>query len=270
MFKIFPRDARETKETMGPLWVMLVFIFWMGCCVGSFLNVCIYRLPQDLSIVSPRSFCPSCRAPIRAYDNIPLVSYLLLGGKCRHCGAGISWRYALVEALTGGVALALFLKFGFSLSFLAYFVLAAALIVISFIDLDHRIIPDVISLPGIGVGFLLALFGPLATVKESLIGLLAGGGSLYLVAFVYEALTKREGMGGGAVKLLAMIGAWLGWKAILFTLFFASLSGSLIGGAVMLIQREGRLYAVPFGPFLAFSGLAYVFFGPALIHWYLH
>ena len=255
---------------MGPLWVMPVFIFLLGCCVGSFLNVCIYRLPQDLSIVSPRSFCPSCRAPIRAYDNIPLVSYLLLGGKCRNCGAGISWRYPLVEALTGGVALALFLKFGFSLSFFAYFVLSAALIVISFIDLDHRIIPDLISLPGIAVGFLLALFGPLATVKESLIGLLAGGGSLYLVAFVYEALTKREGMGGGDVKLLAMIGAWLGWKAILFTLFFASLSGTFIGGAVMLIQREGRLYAIPFGPFLAFSGLAYVFLGPELIAWYLN
>lgn len=255
---------------MGPLWVMPVFIFLLGCCVGSFLNVCIYRLPQDLSIVSPRSFCPSCRAPIRAYDNIPLVSYLLLGGKCRNCGAGISWRYPLVEALTGGVALALFLKFGFSLSFLAYFVLSAALIVISFIDLDHRIIPDLISLPGIAAGFLLALFGPLATVKESLIGLLAGGGSLYLVAFVYEALTKREGMGGGDVKLLAMIGAWLGWKSILFTLFFASLSGAFIGGAVMLIQREGRLYAIPFGPFLAFSGLAYVFLGPELIAWYLN
>ncbi len=255
---------------MGPLWVMPVFIFLLGCCVGSFLNVCICRLPQNLSIVSPCSFCPSCRAPIRAYDNIPLVSYLLLGGKCRNCGAGISWRYPLVEALTGGVALPLFLKFGFSLSFLAYFVLSAALIVISFIDLDHRIIPDLISLPGIAAGFLLALFGPLATVKESLIGLLAGGGSLYLVAFVYEALTKREGMGGGDVKLLAMIGAWLGWKSIPFTLFFASLSGAFIGGAVMLIQREGRLYAIPFGPFLAFSGLAYVFLGPELIAWYLN
>ena len=249
---------------------MLVLISFVGCCIGSFLNVCIYRLPLDLSIVSPRSFCPGCRVPIRAYDNIPLVSYLLLGGKCRNCGAGISWRYPLVEALTGGMALALFLKFGVSLSFFASFVLSAALIVISFIDLDHRIIPDLISLPGIAVGFLLAFFGPLATVKDSLIGLLVGGGSLYLVAFVYEAITKREGMGGGDVKLLAMIGAWLGWKAILFTLFFASLSGTLIGGGVMLIHKQGRHYAIPFGPFLAFSALAYVFFGPELIDWYLN
>jgi leader peptidase (prepilin peptidase)/N-methyltransferase len=249
--------------------LMPVFIFLLGCCVGSFLNVCIYRLPHDLSIVSPRSFCPHCQTPIRAYDNIPLISYLLLGGKCRNCGAGISWRYPLVEAFTGAVALALFWKFGLPPSFFAYFAFSAALILISFIDLDHRIIPDLISLPGIAVGFLLALFGPWVTVKDSLIGILAGGGSLYLVAFVYEALTKREGMGGGDVKLLAMIGAWLGWKAILFTLFFASLSGTFIGGAVMLIQKEGRLYAVPFGPFLAFSALAYVFFGPELIAWYL-
>jgi leader peptidase (prepilin peptidase)/N-methyltransferase len=254
---------------MLPPGFMLIFIVFLGCCVGSFLNVCIYRLPLDFSIVSPRSFCPHCQAPIRAYDNIPLVSYLLLGGKCRNCGAGISWRYPLVEAFTGGVALALFLKFGLSPSFFAYFVLSAALIVISFIDLQHRIIPDLISLPGIVVGFLLALFGPLATVKDSLIGILAGGGSLYLVAFVYEALTKREGMGGGDVKLLAMIGAWLGWKAILFTLFFASLSGTFIGGGLMLLKGEGRLYAIPFGPFLAFSGLAYVFLGPELLAWYL-
>jgi leader peptidase (prepilin peptidase)/N-methyltransferase len=172
--------------------------------------------------------------------------------------------------LTGGVALALFSKFGFSFAFFSSCGLSAALIVIAFIDLDHRIIPDSISLPGIVIGFLLALFGPSLTVKESLIGLFAGGGSLYVVALVYEALTKREGMGGGDVKLLGMIGAWLGWKAILFTLFFASLSGTLIGGGVMLIHKQGRHYAIPFGPFLAFSALAYVFFGPELIDWYLN
>jgi leader peptidase (prepilin peptidase)/N-methyltransferase len=167
------------------------------------------------------------------------------------------------------MALALFLKFSLSLTFFSLFVFSAALIVITFIDLDHRIIPDLISLPGIAIGFVMALLGPELTVKESLIGLLAGGGSLYVVALVYETVTKREGMGGGDVKLLAMIGAWLGWKAILFTLFCASLSGTLIGGGIMLIQKQGRHYAVPFGPFLAFSALAYVFFGPELIDWYL-
>jgi leader peptidase (prepilin peptidase)/N-methyltransferase len=255
---------------MVPHGSITILIFLLGCCIGSFLNVCIYRLPLSLSIVSPRSFCPHCQAAIRAYDNIPLLSYLLLGGKCRNCGAKIPWRYPLVEALTGGVGLALFLKFGFTFAFFSSFGLSAALIVIAFIDLDHRIIPDLVSLPGIVIGFLLALFGASLTVKDSLIGLLAGGGSLYVVALVYEALTKREGMGGGDVKLLAMIGAWLGWKAILFTLFFASLSGTLIGGGVMLIHKQGRHYAIPFGPFLAFSALAYVFFGPELIDWYLN
>ncbi len=251
-------------------WVFEFSVFVAGCCLGSFLNVCIYRLPQDLSIVSPRSFCPQCRAPVRSYDNIPLLSYLLLRGRCRNCGARISWRYPLVEAIAGFLAVAFFWKFGLTLSFFALFAFTAALLVITFIDLDHRIIPDVISLPGIAGGFGLSFFLPEPTWTESLIGLLAGGGSLYLVAVGYEALTKREGMGGGDVKLLAMIGAWLGWKAILFTLFLASLSGTLIGGGAMLLQKQGRHYAIPFGPFLAFGALAYVFFGPQLIDWYLN
>ncbi len=247
----------------------LLFVFLLGCCVGSFLNVCIYRLPQDLSIVAPRSCCPQCRAPIHGYDNIPLVSYLLLRGKCRNCGTQISWRYPLVEALSGGFAVALFVKCGFGFGFFSYSAFTAALLVITFIDLDHRIIPDLISLPGIGIGFLLSFFEPSLSVKDSLIGLVAGGGSLYLVAVAYEALTKREGMGGGDVKLLAMIGAWLGWKAVLFTIFFASLSGTIIGGGAMLAQKQGRHSAIPFGPFLAFGALAYLFFGPQLIDWYL-
>jgi leader peptidase (prepilin peptidase) / N-methyltransferase len=248
----------------------LLFVFLLGCCVGSFLNVCIYRLPQDLSIVAPRSYCPQCRAPIHGYDNIPLLSYLLLRGKCRNCGAKISWRYPLVEALSGAFAVALFVKCGFGVNFFSYSAFTAALLVITFIDLDHRIIPDLISLPGIGIGFLLSFFEPSLSVKDSLIGLVAGGGSLYLVAVAYEALTKREGMGGGDVKLLAMIGAWLGWKAVLFTIFFASLSGTIIGGGAMLAQKQGRHSAIPFGPFLAFGALAYLFFGPQLIDWYLN
>jgi leader peptidase (prepilin peptidase)/N-methyltransferase len=174
-----------------------------------------------------------------------------------------------VEALTGCMALALFWKFGLTFSFFCFFALSAALLVITFIDLDHRIIPDVISLPGIGIGFLLSFFGPSVSVMESLIGLILGGGSLFAVAWVYEKMTKREGMGGGDVKLLAMIGAWLGWKAVLFTLFFASFSGTLIGGGAMLIQKQGRHYAIPFGPFLTFAALVYLFFGTQLIDWYL-
>jgi leader peptidase (prepilin peptidase)/N-methyltransferase len=247
----------------------ILVVCLLGCCLGSFLNVCIYRVPRGLSIVSPRSFCPVCQAPIRAYDNIPLLSYLLLRGKCRSCHGEIFWRYPLVEALTGLITVGLFLKFGFSFPFFSFLAFSAALIVITFIDLDHRIIPDVISLPGVAIGFLLAILGTSITVKESLIGILVGGGSLFVVAFVYETLTKREGMGGGDVKLLAMIGAWLGWKSVLFSLFFASLSGTFIGGATMLIRKEGRHYAIPFGPFLALSALVYIFFGPQLINWYL-
>jgi leader peptidase (prepilin peptidase)/N-methyltransferase len=198
-----------------------------------------------------------------------LVSFLLLRGRCRHCKEKFSWRYPLVEALTGGLAVALFWKLGLTLSFFSSFAFTAALLVITFIDLDHRIIPDAISLPGIGIGFLLSFFEPSVSVMESLIGLVLGGGSLFAVAWGYEKVTKREGMGGGDVKLLAMIGAWLGWKAVLFTLFFASLSGTLIGGGAMLIQKQGRHYAIPFGPFLAFAALVYLFFGTQLIDWYL-
>ncbi len=244
-------------------------VFGLGLSVGSFLNVCIYRLPRELSIVTPRSFCPQCAQPIRAYDNIPLFSYLWLRGRCRHCRAPISWRYPLVEALTGGIALALYFQYGFSLQFALIFLFCAAMIVITFIDLDHRIIPDLISLPGIVIGFLLSFFVSWITVKQSAIGMLGGGGTLFLVAWAYEALTKKEGMGGGDVKLLAMIGAWLGWESVLFTLFAASLSGSLIGGGVMLLRGEGRHYAIPFGPFLAFSAVAYIFCGAPLVDWYL-
>ncbi len=170
----------------------------------------------------------------------------------------------------GMITLALFLRSGLSPQFFSLLAFSAALLVITFIDLDHRIIPDVISLPGIAIGFLLALIGISVSVKSSLIGLLVGGGSLFIVAYLYEAITKREGMGGGDVKLLAMIGAWLGWPAVLFTLFFASLLGTIIGGMIMLIQKEGRFYAIPFGPFLSLAALAYIFFGPPLIHWYLN
>jgi leader peptidase (prepilin peptidase)/N-methyltransferase len=251
-------------------WILMIFVFCIGAMVGSFLNVCIYRLPQGLSIAAPRSFCPVCQTPIRAYDNIPILSFLFLGGKCRKCGNPISWRYPLIEVLTGGLALALFLKMGLTFPFFCFFCFAAALVVITFIDLDHRIIPDVISLPGIAVGFLLALLTITIGLWNSLIGIAVGGGSLYLVAIVYEAVTKREGMGGGDVKLLAMIGAWLGWKAVLFTLFFSSLTGSVIGGIIMMAKKEDGKLAVPFGPFLTVSAMAYIFFGEKLIEWYLN
>lgn len=243
---------------------------FLGAMVGSFLNVCIHRLPKEESIVKPGSHCPKCNTPIRFYDNIPLVSYLLLGGKCRYCQTSISIQYPIVEAITALSSFFLFMRFGISLSFIYYFLFVAALIAITVIDLYHQIIPDVISLPGIVVGLLGSLIIPQITFWTSLIGMLAGGGSLFLVATVYQWLFKREGMGGGDVKLLAMIGAFLGWKAVILTIFLSSFIGSIIGVAVMLIKGKDFKYAIPFGPFLALGAVISLLFGEQLIEWYLY
>jgi leader peptidase (prepilin peptidase) / N-methyltransferase len=246
-------------------WAAFVF----GLVIGSFLNVCIHRLPAGQSIVHPRSSCPGCGHLIRPYDNIPVLSYLLLGGRCRDCGARISPRYPLVELLSGGFAAMTVTRFGPGWEGVVMFLLIAAFLVITFIDIDHRIIPDVISLPGIGIG-LAASFAPgMITPLEAVIGMLVGGGSLFLVAWGYELLTHREGMGGGDIKLLAMIGAFMGWKGVLFTIFVASLTGTLAGVALMLRQRGGLKLAVPFGPFLAIGAIAYLFIGPETLAWYL-
>ncbi len=246
-----------------------IFAFLLGAVVGSFLNVCICRLPEEKSVVSPPSACPLCGAQIRWYDNIPIVSFLLLRARCRSCSAPISWRYPLVEALNGTLTLLLFLKFGISLSFLALFIFCSALVVITFIDLDHQIIPDEISLPGIVLGFLFSFFLPWNGWLNSIIGILLGGGSLLLVAWGYEKLTGKEGMGGGDVKLLAMMGAFLGWRSVLFIVFAASLVGSVIGITLMMIQKKDSKLAIPFGPFLAFGAVLYIFYGRQIIGWYL-
>jgi leader peptidase (prepilin peptidase) / N-methyltransferase len=205
--------------------LMNFFVFIFGAAIGSFLNVCIFRLPAKTSIVKPRSQCPYCQHPIRNGDNIPLISFILLHGKCRDCGGKISWRYPLVEFITALLALLLFLQFGLTLKFLIFFIFTAVLIVVTFIDFDYQIIPDIITLPGIPIFFLLAIFGVKIPWMEALIGLLIGGGVLFAIAFVYELLTKREGMGGGDIKLLAMIGGFLGWKSLIFVLLFSSFSG---------------------------------------------
>jgi leader peptidase (prepilin peptidase)/N-methyltransferase len=250
------------------MWQVVSIIF--GAMVGSFLNVCIHRLPKEESIVRPGSHCPKCKTPIRFYDNIPLLSYLLLGGKCRHCKAPISIQYPIVEAITALSSFFLFITFGVSLSFFYYFSFVAALIAITVIDLYHQIIPDVISLPGIVIGLLGSLVISQITFWSSLIGVISGGGSLFLVATVYQWLFKREGMGGGDVKLLAMIGAFLGWKAVILTIFLSSFIGSIIGITVMLIKGKDFKYAIPFGPFLALGAVISLFWGENLISWYLY
>jgi leader peptidase (prepilin peptidase)/N-methyltransferase len=246
-----------------------LFSFLFGASVGSFLNVCICRLPRQESVVSPPSHCPLCNTRIKWFDNVPILSYLLLGGKCRSCRAPISARYPLVELLNGLLTLALFAKYGPSLNFLALFLFSSSLVVITFIDLDHQIIPDVISLPGILIGFVFSFFLPWHNWLNSLGGILLGGGSLWLVAAGYHLLTGKEGMGGGDIKLLAMMGGFLGWMSIPFIIFAASLAGSLIGVSMMVARGRDSKLAIPFGPFLAFGAILYIFYGRQIIAWYL-
>lgn len=254
----------------SPFIIYALFVFAFGAVVGSFLNVCICRLPKRESVVFPPSHCTRCDYVIRWYDNIPIFSYLLLRGRCRRCGEKISLQYPAVEALNGLLALGLFMKFGLGFSFAVLFVFCCALVVITFIDLEHQIIPDVITLPGIVVGFIVSFFIPNFGWLDSLIGIIAGGGSLLLVAYGYSALTKKDGMGGGDIKLLAMMGAFFGWKAILFIIFASSLIGSVIGVSVMLAQKKDSTFAIPFGPFLATGAVLYIFYGRQIIFWYLN
>jgi len=247
--------------------VIIIFIF--GMCIGSFLNVCIYRLPESKSIADPpRSICPSCKSHIRFYDNMPVLSYIWLKGRCRNCNAPISFRYPLVELMNGIVAVALLFKFGLSVESLVYFVFISSLIVITFIDLDHQIIPDIITLPGIPMGLIASFALPTITLKASALGLLIGGGSLWFVAWAYNLIAHRDGMGGGDIKLLAMMGTIIGWKGVIFTIFASSVIGSCVGITMMLIKNKNMKFAIPFGPFLSIGAIAYVFFGSRFIAWY--
>ncbi len=248
----------------------LIMIFVLGLCLGSFLNVCIYRLPLGKSLVSPGSSCPKCGNPIRFYDNIPVLSYIILRGKCRACKANVSLRYPLVELLTGMLAVVIWIRFGWHIQAVFFFFFCACLLVITFIDIDHRIIPDIISLPGIIIGLAAAPFFGQISWQGSLAGVITGGGCLLAVALVYKALTGKEGMGGGDIKLLAMIGAFTGWKGVLFTVFVASATGTVIGLILMIKAGKNMKFAVPFGPFLAVGAITYVFFGNFLINWYLN
>ncbi len=262
------RKASRSEEPLREPFVLVV-AFLVGAAVGSFLNVCIARLPQGKSIVFPPSACPQCGARIRPWDNIPLLSFLLLRGRCRACGQRISWRYPAVEALTGVLFTANVMVFGVSPWAAVSCVLVAALVVVTFIDLDHQIIPDVISLPGIVVGLLSAVPGWGPSLVDRVFGVLLGGGLLWAVAVFYEWVRRREGMGGGDVKLLAMIGAFLGWRGVLITLLVGSLSGSLVGASRILLRRAEAGVPIPFGPFLALGAVVALFWGEALISWYI-
>ena len=249
--------------------IINVFSFIIGAVVGSFLNVVILRLPAaGESLVFPASRCPKCHSPIKWYDNIPIISFLLLLRKCRNCGAPISWQYPLVELVMALLSLALVLKFGLSPALPVYFVFTAALLVVIIIDFYHKIIPDSISLPGIVIGFGCSFFNPVVTWQQSGLGLLIGGGVLYAIAAGYYLFTKREGMGGGDIKLLAMIGAFLGWQSLPFVVFGSSLLGAVIGIGAMARQKKGGRTMIPYGPFLSIAALLYMFYRE-LINYYL-
>ncbi len=248
---------------------IIIFSLAFGAIVGSFLNVVILRLPQEGgSIVFPASHCPRCKTPLSWYENIPIISYIFLRGKCNHCNNKISLQYPVVELLMALLSGAVFYKFGLSITACGYFLFCAALVVIIWIDIHHQIIPDIISLPGIVVGFFFSFVNSQVTWQSSLIGLLVGGGILYSIALLYFVLRKQEGMGGGDIKLLAMIGAFLGWQSLLFVIFFSSLTGTIIGLTAMAKQKKGGATRIPFGPFLSVAALFFLFYNAQILYYF--
>lgn len=238
-----------------------------GAIIGSFLNVVIYRLPLGHSLVSPPSRCRKCGYSLRWFDNIPVVSWIVLRGRCRKCGAGVSWQYPVVELVTAILfALVAWTTPAGPLLF-ARLILICILIVLFGIDLEHQILPNTITLPGIAIGLIFSTVAP-PGLRDAIIGALLGGGILYGIAAAYYLWRREEGMGMGDVKMLAMIGAFLGWKAVLVTLVFASFSGAFIGVAMMSFQRGGMKYALPFGTFLALGTVVAMFVGEPFIAWY--
>ncbi len=255
-------------------------VILFGLIIGSFLNVCIYRMPRDLSVVSPSSKCPSCDTPIKFYDNIPLLSYLFLMGRCRHCGAGVSAKYPLVEFLNAALYVAVLNSFGTEsiLVLIIYLFFVSTLVVIFFIDLEHQIIPNSITYPGIPLALLLGstvLPDPFSRAdmlgfRAAMIGLIAGGGFFYVVAIAGRMIFKKDAMGGGDIKMMAMIGGLLGWKGVILTTFAGSLIGSIAG--VALIKLKGREWGsrIPFGPYLALGALISLLLGQEILVWYLY
>ena len=251
--------------TIEPIELAMVAVF--GLLIGSFLNVVIHRVPRKESLVSPGSRCPACGYALRWYDNIPVVSYAMLGGRCRRCRAPISLRYPLVELTTAMVFVAHYFVFGWTPLLAVRLLFGASLVALFAIDLEHHLLPDVITLPGILVGLAASAFLP-PGVFEALIGMLIGGGSLWLIGEAYYRYSGEEGMGGGDVKMLAMIGAFLGWKLVLVTLVLSSVLGSVLGLSIIAIKRGGMKYALPFGTFLALGALAASLFGDGIVSWY--
>ena len=245
----------------------LTIVTLLGLVIGSFLNVVIHRLPRQESIVSPGSRCPACRRELRWHDNIPVLSYVMLGGRCRGCRAKISARYPVIELVTGVLFLLHYLAFGWTPLLGVRLLFASATVALFAIDLEHQLLPDAITLPGIVIGLFASLFLP-PGMKDSLIGMLIGGGFLWLVGEAYFRYAGEEGMGGGDVKMLAMIGAFLGWKLTILTLMLSSVAGSVIGVTIIAMKRGGLKHALPFGTFLALGALIASLWGERIVTWY--
>ncbi|HEY0555413.1 MAG TPA: prepilin peptidase [Thermoanaerobaculia bacterium] len=248
----------------------------LGLIVGSYLNVLIYRLPLGISTVFPRSRCPHCGTAIRAYDNLPVLSFLLLRGRCRQCGARISWRYPAVEAATAALFLACFLRFGISLQAPVAALFCALMLALTMIDYDHMILPDKLTWPGIALGILLQPFvgwtrlwpGPWGAMAGAVLGAALGAGILLAVWIAWYLWRHEEGMGLGDVKMLAAIGAFLGWKGVLVALFLGALSGAVVGLTLMAFRGLDFKAKLPFGVFLALGGVIALFAGEALVRVY--
>jgi len=240
----------------------------LGLAVGSFLNVCIHRIPRKGSIVHPGSSCPNCGYVLRWIDNVPVLSYVMLGGRCRQCRTGISVRYPVVEIVTMAIFLAHYAVFGLDILLVPRLLFASILIVLFAIDLEHHLLPNVITLPGVVVGLVFSAILPPGLI-DALIGTFLGGGILWLIGEAYYRYSGQEGMGGGDVKMLAMIGAFLGWQLVVLTLVVSSLLGSIIGLLVIAFRRGGLKYALPYGTFLSLGALFSSLFGAPVIDWYL-
>jgi len=245
-----------------------IYLFLFGLCVGSFVNVCICRLPSGESIVFPASHCTSCGSEIKFYDNIPLLSFLFLKGRCRSCGERISFQYPLVELLTGALFILFYYFKGLSLELAVSLFLASGLLVVCGTDIRERIIPDEISLYFIPVGVILSFFTKTG-FWDSLAGIFLGGGVLFAIGWSYEKITGVEGMGGGDVKLLAMIGAFTGVKGVVVTLLAGSVLGSVFGALAILLSGKGRRYPIPFGIFLSMGAILYILAGDGIVGFYL-
>ncbi len=245
---------------------VIVAIF--GLVVGSFLNVCIHRLPRHESIIKPRSRCPSCGTTIRWFDNVPVVGYFMLRGRCRSCGARIAARYPLVEIATAAAFVAVFVAVGPGALLIPRLAFVASMIALLIIDLEHRLLPNAITVPGIVAGVLFSLVAPPGW-RSSLVGLAIGGGVLLATSEVYYRLRDEEGLGMGDVKMLAMIGAFLGWQLMLLTLIIGSMIGSLIGLGLILRDRRNLKFALPFGTFLALGAILASVAGDRILAWYL-